>query len=75
MTSVRLRKPLYEWADDDEIYYPYRLSDEVSEWMSRQNISYSLRTEQEPKDQYTYLICYIEIEDPRQAMLFKLTWI
>lgn len=79
------RKPC-SWVRDAHIFQP-NLTQEVLTWLEDFRINYDFRVdyEQIPKDIFDdsnnywsadtrYLCCYIYIEDPRHAALFKLTW-
>jgi hypothetical protein len=79
-----LYKPLYEWRNlshpDDPADFDLVLSDEVKEWLDSRSLEYDAYPMQERRDlgkgdgECTYLIFYLDIEDPKAAMLFKLTW-
>ena len=76
-----LKKPRYEWRTlPSERCSDLFLSREVESWLLTYGVEYDTFIEHEDRDlgggdgTRTYLIFYIEIEDERAAMMFKLTW-
>lgn len=86
MITFQLYKPLYEWRqlpknpDGSSNGSDLFLADNVKKWLDTRNIKYSSYSETKACNLYkgdgirTYIFYYLDIEDDRDAMLFKLTW-
>jgi hypothetical protein len=75
--TLRLTKRLYERPHGAYGHnFHYVLKPEVHQWFVDQGEQYNLWWNNELRpDGYSYLFCFMDIQDPKVAMLFKLTWL